>query len=618
MLLALLLSLGSPDTVRYVVSFPDAAHHEARIVAEFPAAGRDTLEVWMSRSSPGRYALHEFAKNVYDVRVTDSAGRALPVLRRDPYRWLVVARRRPFRFAYTLFADRADGTYSQIDPTHAHLNIPATFAWARGLESRPVAVRFAPPAGSGWRAATQLLPTADPLAWAAPDLAYFMDSPVELSDFALRSWTVAGRGGRTDTIRIAVHHDGTDAELDAFAEAARRVVAEQVAVFGETARFDHHAYTFLADYLPWASGDGMEHRNSTVLTAAASLARDADRLLRTLSHEFFHAWNMERIRAAELEPFDFTRADPSQALWFGEGFTSYYDRLTIRRAGLLSDSAYAAALADVVNSVTGAPGRRFSNPMEMSLQAPFVDAATSIDPTNHPNTFLSYYTWGAAIGLGLDLELRGRYRGRSLDGFMRLMWERFGRPARRYAVRRPYTVDDLERTLGEYAGDPEFARDFFARYVRGRDLPDYAALLARTGMVVRPARPGAAFAGDVSLAADSLGVRVTSPVLAGTPLYAAGVNRDDHILEAGGTPVRSEDDWAQALAQRAPGDRLPIRFRQRGRTVQATLALEADPRVEVVPTELTGESPTEAQRALRDAWLRGRAGLSIGTVPERP
>jgi predicted metalloprotease with PDZ domain len=127
--LALLLLLGitaASDTVRYTASFPDPAHHEARIVVGFPAARGDTLEVWISRSSPGRYALHEFAKNVYDVRVTDLDGRPLPVARRDPYRWLVVARGRPVRFAYTLYGDRADGTYAQIDATHAHLNMPAT------------------------------------------------------------------------------------------------------------------------------------------------------------------------------------------------------------------------------------------------------------------------------------------------------------------------------------------------------------------------------------------------------------------------------------------------------------------------------------------------------------
>ena len=606
-LLALALTIPAPtDTVRYAVTFPDPAHHEARVSVDFPAAG-DTLEIWMSRSSPGRYALHEFAKNVYDVRAADRAGRSVPIVRRDPYRWLVVAGRRPVRFTYTLFGDRADGTYAQIDPTHAHLNMPATFAWARGLETRPVAIRFTPPTGGGWRVATQLVPGADSLVWAAPDLAYFMDSPTELSAFSLRTWTVSGPSGRTDTMRLALHHEGTEAELDRYAEGVRQIVAEQVGVFGETARFDHGTYTFLADYLPWASGDGMEHRNSTVLSSSASLATAFDRLLLTASHEFFHSWNMERIRAAELEPFDFTRANPSPTLWFGEGFTNYYDRLAVRRAGLMSDSAFAETVADAVNAVLAAPGRRFNSPVDMSLLAPFVDAAAAIDPVNFPNTFLSYYTWGAGIGLGLDLTLRGRGDGRTLDGFMRLVWERFGRPVKPYVVRRPYTIADLERTLGEYAGDAVFARDFFARYVRGRDIPDYTSLLNQAGFLVRPAPVPVAWAGPLSLAVDSTGTNVTASTIAGTPVYQAGLDRGDRLVSADDRPVAGQEDWTALLATRAPGDSIGLVFRQRGREVRAVLRLKADPRLEVRPAELTGVGFTEAQRAFRTAWLGSRA-----------
>ncbi len=606
MLLTLLLAVAPPDSVRYTVSFPNVAHHEARIVAEFPATGRDTLEVWMSRASPGRYALHEFAKNVYDVSVTDAAGRPLTVVRDDPYRWLVVARGRGVRFAYTLFADHGDGTYSQIDLSHAHLNMPATFAWARGLEKQPVAVRFTPPEGSGWRVATQLIAGKDSIAWAAPDMAYFMDSPTEVSGFALRSWTVTGKAGRVDTIRIALHHEGTEAELDAYADAARKVVAEQVGIFGETAQYDHHVYTFLSDYLPWVDGDGMEHRNSTVLTSTGSLAKNATQLVRVLSHEFFHSWNMERIRSAEIEPFDFTRADPSHDLWFGEGFTNYFDRLAVRRAGLITDSAFAGMVANIVNEVVLSPGRRFFSPRDMSLQAPFVDAATAIDPTNQTNTFLSYYTWGSGVALGLDLELRGRFEGKTLDGYMRLMWERFGRPKRRYTVLRPYTTDDLQRTLASYSGDSAFARDFFTKYVRGRDVPDYAALLEQAGMRVRPLRPNAAFAGPVALQPDSAGATVALGTMAGTPLYEAGVDRGDQLVSAGGSPIRSEADWRSLIGSRAPGDEVPLVLRQRGREVRTTLRLTADPRVEVVPLERAGESPNEAQRAFREAWLRSR------------
>lgn len=610
--LILFAALQAPaaDTVRYAAAFPNAVHHEAAIEVAFPRTGRDTLEVWMSRSSPGRYAIHEFAKNVYAVRASDSAGGTLAVVQRDPYRWFVTGHRGgPVRFEYTLFADRADGTYSQVDRTHAHLNMPATFAWAKGLESRPVVVEFEVPAGSGWRAATQLLPTADSMRFVAPDLQYFLDSPTELSDFDLRSWTVPRRGGGADTIRLAVHHEGTGSALDAYAEMARKVVAEHIGVYGEAPAFDAGTYTFIADYLPWASGDGMEHRNSTILSSSASLER-AGALLGTLSHEFQHAWNIERIRPADLEPFDFTAANSTDVLWYGEGFTSYYDDLAIRRAGLLTDSAYAETLGGLVNAVVNAPGRRYFSPMEMSRQAPFVDAATSIDPTNRANTFLSYYTWGAGIGLGLDLSIRERFEGRTLDGFMRLMWERYGRNEEPFTVRQPYTADDLERTLGEYVGDAAWARDFFARYVRGREVVNYEALLARAGVLVRRAKDGAGTLGQVPVQFDSSGARVLGPTLAGTPVYDAGVDRDDLIVTIGGRPATSQEAFTAAVAGKRPGEAVELVYEQRGerRTVRA--ALIEDRRLEAVTFEQAGRALTRAQRRFREAWLGSRAADS--------
>lgn len=603
----LLAALQSPDTVRYEVAFPNAAHHEAAITITFPVHNPDTLEVWMSRSSPGRYAVHEFAKNVYGVSAQDGRGRSLPVQRRDPYRWFVTGHDGTVRFTYTLFADRAGGTYTGIDLTHAHLNMPATFAWARGLERLPIAIRFTVPEGSDWRAATQLIPTASPGGFVAPDLQYFMDSPTELSDFVLRTWTVPAAAGGTATMRLAVHHAGTDAEVDAYTDMARQVVAEQIAIYGEPAPYDHGTYTFIADYLPWVSGDGMEHRNSTIIASTGSLAENSNALLGTLSHEFFHSWNIERIRPAMIEPFDFTRANPSDALWFGEGFTSYYDDLAIRRAGLTDDATYARGIGGLVNAVGSAPGRRYFTPMEMSMQAAFVDAATAIDPNNRTNTFLSYYTWGAGIGLGLDLSIRTRFPGKSLDGFMRVMWEQFGRNDRPYTIKRPYTVDDLERTLGSYTGDQAFARGFFAQYIRGHDVPDYATLLHAAGFLLRPSNVGAPFFGLVDLDYGSDGASVVNGTQVGSPLYDGGVDRGDVIRSIGGRAVRSDDDWQAIMAAAPPGGTVEIVFEQRGVERTAQMRVAMDERTEVVLLESRGTALTAAQRAFRADWLGSRA-----------
>jgi predicted metalloprotease with PDZ domain len=588
------------DTVTYRVSFPNAAHHEAEITATFSGLpGGGTLELRMSRSSPGRYALHEFAKNVYSMRVTDGAGRELAATRPDPYGWNVTGHDGTVRVSYTLFADRADGTYSGVSREHAHLSMPATFMYARGLRERPIRVTFTVPEASGWSVATQLVPSRDPFTFTAPHLDYFMDSPTEIADLRWREWAVTS-GGRQATLRIAAHDPSSDEDLDRFAEMARRVAAEEAAVFGEYAPYDYGTYTFLACYGPWASGDGMEHRNSTSLTDGLSIDQDALGNLGTMSHEFFHSWSMERIRSAELEPFDFDRANMSDELWFGEGFTSYYDDLFVTRAGFTDPQRYVAGLSGGLNAVINGPGRRYASPVEMSRWSPFWDAATSIDPTNQANTFISYYTWGAVIGLGLDLTLRTRF-GLTLDGFMRAMWVKFGRSGVHYRV------DDVRETLADYTGDEAFSRDFFARYVTGREVPDYAGLLVSVGVLMRPARPGAATVGRSALRPRQDGV-VAAVVLVDTPLYAAGIAAGDVITSLDGVAVTSPDQIFEISSRHQPGDVVPVTFVSEGRPIGSALTFAEDPTLEALTYEEAGLPVSDAMRALRADWLGSKAG----------
>ncbi len=605
--LALLLASGAQaQEVRYDIAFPNAAHREAEITVTWTGLPAGPLSVRMSRSSPGRYALHEFAKNVYSVRAEDGSGNPLPVSQRDPYGWDVSGHTGSVRFSYTLYGDRADGTYTGIDATHAHLNMPATFAWARGTERQPIRIAFHVPEGSGWNVATQLQPTDDAYVFRAPHLQYFLDSPTELSDFTLRNWPVT-HAGRSYTIRLALHHTGSAADADAYAEMARQVVAEQIAMWGEPPEFDFGTYTFIACYLPWAAGDGMEHRNSTILTSTASLEQNARALLGTLSHEFFHAWNVERLRPADLEPFDFERANMSGALWFAEGFTSYYDDLFIRRAGLSDDRQYFEGLAGGLNAVILGRGRRYFSPVEMSMQAPFVDAAVSIDPNNRANTFISYYTWGAMLGVGLDLSLRTRFPGKSLDDVMRSLWASHGRAQQDYAPTRPYSLGDLRAAVASVSGDADFANDFFERFVHGREVPDYEALLARMGLLLRRAAPGVASLGFVPWQARDGRVTVAGSTPWGTPAYEAGLDRGDVLLSLEGAPIRSTADLQQLLAARGPGDEVTLEFEHRGRRRNARVPLMEEPRLEIVPFEQDGRSVTDEMLRLRSDWLGRKA-----------
>jgi len=581
--------------VEYEVSFNNAVHHEARISVTWRDIGDAPLQMRMSRSSPGRYAIHEFAKNVYQVSVVDGRGNPLTVTRPSPYQWDVAGHDGTVAVSYTLYADRAGGTYSGIDLTHAHLNVPATFMWARGFDDRPVIVTFRPQDES-WKVATQLAPTDDAFVFSAPDLQYFMDSPVELSDFSKRSWDIES-SGKTYTIRLVVHHDGTEEDVDTFLEKSKKVVDALIDVFGELPDFDYGTYTFIADYLPHVSGDGMEHRNSTILANTQSLNQADFSQLGTVSHEFVHAWNAERIRSHRLEPFNFEQANMSLNLWFMEGFTSYYGPLAIRRAGESTIKEYAESISSPINTVSFAPGRSFASSQGMSIQAPFVDAATSIDPTNFSNTFISYYTYGAAIGLALDLTLRERFDGVTLDTLMQRVWQVHGK------TEVPYTTDDLRNALAQVTNDERFANEFFSSYITGHELPDYESLLGKAGMRLRKANEGDASVGPVSLEFEGRAALLENNTIIGSPLYKAGLDRGDQIIAIDRLKINNQGQWEHAMGRYEPGETAIIRFIQRGTERAAELTFDEDNELEVVTYEAADMEVSDAQLAFRHSWI---------------
>lgn len=585
---------GASAPVQYEVAFDNASHHEAQISATYANVPAGPFRVQMSRSSPGRYAIHEFAKNVYRVSATDSAGRPLAVERTDPYSWTIAGHDGTVRVTYILYADRGDGTYSQIDTTHAHLNMPATFLWASGYDDKPIRVKFRRPEAT-WKVATQLPASSEADTYWAPNLQYFMDSPTEISNFALREWQVAD-AGQTYTFRLALHHQGTDADADAFADKLKKIVPEHIKVFGELPKFDHGTYTFIADYLPHITGDGMEHRNSTVISNTQSLFRANFAQLGTASHELFHAWNVERIRPAELEPFDFTKANPTPSLWLAEGFTQYYGPLLIRRSGQSTVDEYLKALSSTVNGVVNGPGRGYGSPQDMSLRAPFVDAAAALDPTN-ANIFTSYYPYGAVIGLALDLQLRGRPAPLTLDNYMRRLWLTHGVPET------PYKPADLRLALTAVTGDAAFSERFFKTSIEGAELPDFEPLLARAGLKLRRKAPKRAWLGALRIRVNGAEVLLAEPPAPNTPLYVAGVESGDRIVGIGRFEFASEADWLDALERLKPDEATSVRFIQRGQVREAPLKVAADPSLEIIRYETANLKPTKAQLKFRDQWL---------------
>ncbi len=372
---------------------------------------------------------------------------------------------------------------------------------------------------------------------------------------------------------------------------------EEQRVFGELPAYDYGTYTFLASLNPYVGhGDGMEHRNSTCITSNMPISALQ---LGTFAHEFFHCWNVERIRPADLEPFDFTQSNISAGLWLAEGFTQYYGNMMLVRAGLITPDFFAMNLGQWVNAKNATPAGRLYSPVDMSRYAVFADAATAIDISNKANVFTSYYTYGAAIALALDLELRAGF-GTSLDALMKKLWVQFGSKGI------PYQLKDIQQQLAAISSS-DFAGTFFERYVFGHEPYNYEPMLKPYGFLYGSQK--ANWIGDISAAdgASTAGLMLKNPAIKGSPLYEAGIDMDDIILSVDSEKIRSSAELNQLMARHQAGDQLTVEFLHRGETKKAAVTVALNPRENIVSASNQTGGLTPAEEKQRKQWLGSAA-----------
>jgi predicted metalloprotease with PDZ domain len=281
-------------------------------------------------------------------------------------------------------------------------------------------------------------------------------------------------------------------------------------------------------------------------------------------------WN--GLRPVSLEPFDFEEANMSGALWFAEGFTSYYTNLILARAGVITPDEYVEGLARTLNYVMLSPGSQFFNPIEMSYRAPFVDAATAIDPDNNANIFISYYSYGSLLGLALDLTLRTEAEA-SLDEYMRTLWQQYGRNEQ------PYSIKDLESTLATLAGD-SLAQAFFARHIYSSEMPNMQRLLSSVGVQLALGNENEPYLGPSTrwIEADRAYEISTAPQM-GSPAYEAGLRLGDRIMSVDGLRVEANRSPASIIEAKRVGQQVEIAFTRWGMSKSVNVQLKANPRM---------------------------------------
>jgi predicted metalloprotease with PDZ domain len=564
----------------------------------------------MPKWSPGRYAVFDFAKNVQEVRAAVRAEgedrkvieKPQAVERVDDQTWRVraVAPGEALVFSYKVFGDDLSGTFSQLDERHGVVNGGSVFMYVVDHKQDPLRLTIEPP--TGWRAINGWTSNPGQREWQFPNYDLLIDTVTEIApDWTMDEFKVEGK-----SYRVMVHSFGDEGgKRPALVRDIEKIVRAETAMWGAP-EFD--SYTFLLHFAADdRSGDGMEHLNSTQIVESGALADRGtyEDTLDAVAHEFFHVWNVKRLRPVELGPWDFTRPANTRGLWIAEGLTTYYGHLMQRRAQVWDDEQFLHTLAQTIASVENAPGARLMSAEESSLAAPFQDNAVHAQKTNLGNTSISYYPKGEVIGLVLDLLIRGRTEGRaSLDEVLRRMYAEFylkSQAASYYLRGRGYETRDFERTASEVAGVN--LDQFFLRHTRGIETLPYEEAFAQVGL--RLVREPASEGHTAGIALDFDDVQSTRIINVRNDSAAedAGLRQGDVLVSIGRKTV-TRDTWLAALNVYKERERVPVTIKRDRRTVNTSIILGPPERYDYRIEELKDATPRA--RALRAAWLNGK------------
>jgi len=554
------------------------------------------LKFVMPAWGPGRYAIYDFAKNVQEFSAKGADGHPLPWIKLDKQTWRVDADKSggTVRVQYQLFANDLTGSFSQVDSVHANLNGPSVFMYVDGHKPDPITLKIEAPAQ--WKVISGFSTSPTERTFRARNYDLLVDTPLEISgECSLDQFQEQEK-----TIGVAVHtYNDDDNDRSRLLAAIKKLVHVEMAAMPPP---DFQQYLFIFHFVPDIPlGDGMEHMNSTQIIVQGSVRESTQEALETAAHEFFHLWNVKRLRPAALGPFDYTRENYSGSLWFAEGITTYYGYLFLLQSGLWTREQFLNHLADEIYTLEREPGRKLMSAESSSFNAWFFDRSPQMQETNFANTTISYYNKGALLAMLLDLEIRSRTQGRkSLLDMMRLMYQEFYQSpaASYYGSGRGFEENDVVEALDSITGS-DFA-PFFERYVSGTDALPYQYALAMGGLQLRTETPpDAAPSLGVVVQPESRGARIFS-ILPSGAADRAGLSRDDLLIDIDDQSLATED-LATRLKPYPVGAKVPINVERHGRRERITVTL--DPPIpnlySIVP--LPSASPEEV--ATREAWL---------------
>jgi len=560
------------------------------------------LPVW----TPGSYLIREFERHIQDFEANDAGGQALNWAKLNKNSWQIITNgAREWRARYRVYCNELSVRTSEVNSDHAFWNNATLLMYPEGLLNAPSTLHILAP--QPWQVATGLpsVPGAKNT-FRAENFDILYDSPVEVSNFKTLSFEVKGVPHR-----IVIDGEGNYNPEKMRAD-VKKIVETEVELMG--GEIPYHDYTFIL-HLRSNTGGGLEHLNSTALGYPrfgfgpepkegsgvnsagpnAQSTRTYRGFLSLVAHEFFHLWNVKRIRPDALGPFDYTRENYTKSLWVAEGITDYYARLVLCRAGFISAKEFLKENAKSFQALQNTPGR-----LEMSAEEASFDTWIKYyrQDENSVNSQVDYYDKGGILGFLLDLEIRRQSKGtKSLDDVMRHLNAEF------YKRNRNYTPLDFQKACELMTGSS--LEQFFARYVRGHEELDYDAALATAGLrldktlTAEGARAvdKAYLGAELAQEGDRLLVK---RVYAGSPAYEQGLNAGDQVVALNN--MRASRDFLDArIAEKRAGDLVSLTiFRSDDLSVLLIkLGARSDADFRIIPTE----KPTGEQKRIYQSWL---------------
>jgi len=569
------------DTVSYNIALADPEQHLVKVQIFLPA-GRAEHELQLPAWN-ALYQVRDFSQYVNWVRAKDRAGHPLSIQKLDKSRWEVTAAQNGATVEYEIFADSAGPFGAQLNPHHAFFNLAEILMYPVDGRNAPMSVRF-DHVPDGWHLATPLVSSQDGH-FNADNYDRLVDSPVEIGNFQESDFDEGG-----GHYRVIVDADTADYDMTKIVGMLHKIAAAATSWMNDRP-FDN--YMFVYHFARGPAGGGMEHAFSTAIEISAeSLKQSSLALEGVTAHEFFHLWNVKRIRPQTLEPVDYTKENYTRALWFSEGVTSSAEGTILLRAGLIDEPHYRAELAEEIAELQRRPAHLTQSAEESSLDSWLEGDAYY----RRPQRSISYYNKGELLGVMLDLQVREVSQGRaSLREVFEWMNQNYAKQGRFFAD------SDGVREAAEAVSHADL-KDFFTKYVAGREEIPWNDVFRGVGLRLVEGTTTAANPG-FSASRNFDGPMKVEAVAAGSEAERAGLEVGDTILEIQGKPAGR--DSREPLARLNPGDTIQLKVsRRHGEQI---LSWNAGSRQEITFQLKDVDNLTAEQRARRAAWLKGEA-----------